>query len=195
MRRSWPALGIPWPTPSAAAESAVGPSRCGTRVSGRAYCPSPASGRDAVSCERSSMAHDDAPPRRRLGPPDDPTTRSQERIRRFVSDREPSTPCVVVDVDIVEERYAPSSSPPRHPGLLRRQGEPAPGHPRAARRAGLGVRRRQPGARSTLPARRAPRPAAISYGNTIKKRRDIAYAARVRRPPLHGRRIEPSSTR
>jgi ornithine decarboxylase len=122
------------------------------------------------------MAHDDAPPRRRLGELDDPTTRSHDRIRRFVTDREPSTPCLVVDLDIVAARYraladalpgtrifyAIKANP--HPEILRLLGElgssfdvASIGEVDAALAAGAS-------------------PDRISYGNTIKKQADIADA-------------------
>jgi ornithine decarboxylase len=128
------------------------------------------------------MAHDDAPPRRRLGPPDDPTTRSHARIRRFVSDREPSTPCLVVDLDIVAERYrALADALPDTAIFYAIKANPHPAILRLL--VGLGSSF-DVASRAEIDAVLAAgaTPDRISFGNTIKKQVDIAdaYARGVR---------------
>jgi ornithine decarboxylase len=122
------------------------------------------------------MANDDAPPRRRLGPPDDPTTRSHERIRRFVSDREPSTPCLVVDLDIVAERYrALADALPNATIFYAIKANPHPAILRLLVQLGSSFDVASVGEVDAALAAGAT-PDRVSYGNTIKKQVDIAYA-------------------
>ena len=122
------------------------------------------------------MANDDAPPRRRLGTPDDPATSSHARIRRFVSDREPSTPCLVVDLDIVAERYrALADALPGTAIFYAIKANPHPAILRLLVRLGSSF---DVASRAEVDAVLAAgaTPERISFGNTIKKRADIADA-------------------
>jgi ornithine decarboxylase len=125
------------------------------------------------------MVNNDAPPRRRLGPPPDATVRSLERIRRFVSDREPSTPCLVVDLDIVAERYrALAGALPDAAIFYAIKANPHPAILRMLVELGSSFDVASVGEIDAALAAGAT-PDRISYGNTIKKQVDIAYADSV----------------
>ncbi len=104
------------------------------------------------------------------------------RIERFLAEKCPATPCLVIDLDVVEERYrALVVALPAAEVHYAVKANPNPGV--LARLAALGSR-----FDVTSPAEiglclaAGVHPARISYGNTIKKRRDIAlaFAAGVR---------------
>ena len=106
------------------------------------------------------------------------------KLRRFLDEVRPSTPYLVVDVDVVEANYrALAGGARRRADLLRRQGQPGARDPGSAGRTRQRLRRREPRPRSSWCWRPAPSPERISYGNTIKKEADIARAfARGRAP-------------
>lgn len=98
------------------------------------------------------------------------------RIERFLADAAPPSPCLVIDLDVVEERYR--SLTEALPGAAVHyavKANPSPGV--LARLAALGSRFdiASP-AEIELCLAAGVDPSRISYGNTIKKRRDIAFA-------------------
>ena len=98
------------------------------------------------------------------------------RIERFLADEDPSTPCLVIDLDVVEERYrALVASLPDADVYYAVKANPSPGL--LARLAALGspFDVASP-AEISLCLAAGVDPARMSYGNTIKKRRDIAFA-------------------
>ena len=98
------------------------------------------------------------------------------RIERFLADEDPSTPCLVIDLDVVEERYrALVASLPDADVYYAVKANPSPGL--LARLAALGSRFDVASpAEISLCLAAGVDPARMSYGNTIKKRRDIAFA-------------------
>jgi ornithine decarboxylase len=109
----------------------------------------------------------------------DALPQAPERIRAFLDDRRPPTPCLVIDLDTVREShtrlreaipearmyYAVKANPaPEIIKLLVRQG------------CGFDVAGRE---EIELCLGQGARAEQISYGNTVKKARDIAYAHRV----------------
>ncbi len=98
------------------------------------------------------------------------------RIERFLADQRPSTPCLVLDLDVVEERYRSLvAALPATEVYYAVKANPSPGV--LARLAALGSSfdvASPTEIRLCLAA--GVDPARISYGNTIKKRRDIALA-------------------
>lgn len=99
-----------------------------------------------------------------------------EKIARFLDTRQPATPCLIVDLDVVRENYlALQESLPQADIYYAVKANPAPqvldslvalgSHFDAASFAEI---------ESCLAA--GARPAALSYGNTVKKQRDIARA-------------------
>ncbi len=101
------------------------------------------------------------------------------RIERFLADEAPATPCLVIDLDVVEERYRALTAV--LPGVSVHyavKANPSPGV--LARLAGLGSRFDVASpVEIDLCLAAGVDPRWISYGNTIKKRRDIAYAHAV----------------
>ncbi len=104
------------------------------------------------------------------------------RIRRFLADEDPPTPCLVIDLDVVEERYRSLvAALPGTEVYYAVKANPSPGV--LSRLAALGSRFDVASpAEIGLCLDAGVDPARISYGNTIKKRRDIelAFAAGVR---------------
>lgn len=104
------------------------------------------------------------------------------RIERFLTGEEPPTPCLVIDLDVVEERYrALAAALPEAEVYYAVKANPSPGV--LARLAALGSRFDVASpAEIGLCLGAGVDPGRISYGNTVKKRRDIelAFAAGVR---------------
>ena len=100
-----------------------------------------------------------------------------QRILDFLATRRPDGPCLVVDLDVVRDNFrAFEKALPDSRDLLRGEGKPGAGNPAPARLrwARPSTPRRSPKSRwRWMPARPADR---ISFGNTIKKERDIARA-------------------
>jgi len=105
-----------------------------------------------------------------------------ERIGRFLADEDPPTPCLVIDLDVVERRYrALAAALPGAEVYYAVKANPSPGV--LARLAALGSSFDVASpAEIGLCLAAGVDPARISYGNTIKKRKDIAlaFAAGVR---------------
>ncbi len=101
------------------------------------------------------------------------------RIERFLADAAPATPCLVIDLDVVEERYrALTEALPAASVHYAVKANPSPGV--LARLAALGSRFDVASpVEIDLCLAAGVDPRWISYGNTIKKRRDIAYAHAV----------------
>ena len=113
-----------------------------------------------------------------LSEPGAPRTVSS-RIERFLSEEDPATPCLVIDLDVVEERYRSlAAALPDAEVYYAVKANPSPGL--LARLAALGSRFDVASpAEIGLCMAAGVDPARISYGNTIKKRRDIAFAFAV----------------
>jgi ornithine decarboxylase len=101
------------------------------------------------------------------------------RIERFLSDEDPPTPCLVIDLDMVEERYRSLvAALPEGEVYYAVKANPSPGV--LARLAALGSRFDVASpAEIGLCLAAGVDPSRISYGNTIKKRQDIAMAFAV----------------
>ncbi|MEU0536599.1 type III PLP-dependent enzyme [Amycolatopsis tolypomycina] len=98
------------------------------------------------------------------------------RIRRFLDERDPPTPCLVVDTDVVAARAREFGA--AFPGALIRyavKANPAPPVLDALVAAGIGFDVAGP-AELRLCLERGAGPADIAYGNPIKKPRDVAFA-------------------
>ncbi|WP_328616462.1 type III PLP-dependent enzyme [Amycolatopsis sp. NBC_00355] len=98
------------------------------------------------------------------------------RIRRFLDERDPPTPCLVVDTDVVGARAAEFRA--AFPGALIRyavKANPAPPVLDALVAAGIGFDVAGP-AEVARCLERGAEPAGLAYGNPIKKPRDIAFA-------------------
>jgi ornithine decarboxylase len=98
------------------------------------------------------------------------------RIRRFLDERDPPTPCLVVDTDVVAARAREFSA--AFPAALIRyavKANPAPPVLDALVAAGIGFDVAGP-AELELCLDRGADPADLAYGNPIKKPRDIAFA-------------------
>jgi ornithine decarboxylase len=98
------------------------------------------------------------------------------RIRRFLAERNPPTPCLVVDTDVVAARAREFRA--AFPGALIRyavKANPAPPVLDALVAAGIGFDVAGPAELASCLARGA-HPADLAYGNPIKKARDIADA-------------------
>ncbi|KZB86190.1 type III PLP-dependent enzyme [Amycolatopsis regifaucium] len=103
-------------------------------------------------------------------------TESLNRIRAFLADREPPTPCLVVDTDLVADRTAAVSA--AFPGALIRyavKANPVPAVLDAVRSAGAGFDVASTGEIDLCLSRGADA-GELAYGNTIKKPSDISYA-------------------
>ena len=99
-----------------------------------------------------------------------------DRIRRFVADNEPPTPCLVVDLDIVAERYQALSDSLTEAAIFYAvKANPAPEILRLLVELGSCFDVASVGEIEAC-LRAGAHPSTISYGNTIKKRKDIAYA-------------------
>ncbi len=98
------------------------------------------------------------------------------RIERFLADEDPTTPCLVIDLAVVEERYrALVAALPGAEVYYAVKANPSPGV--LGRLAALGSKFDVASpAEIELCLAAGVDPARISYGNTIKKRRDIAFA-------------------
>ncbi|WP_410625506.1 type III PLP-dependent enzyme [Amycolatopsis sp. cmx-8-4] len=98
------------------------------------------------------------------------------RIRRFLDERDPPTPCLVVDTDVVAARAAEFRAV--FPAALIRyavKANPAPPVLDALVAAGIGFDVAGP-AEVARCLERGADPADLAYGNPIKKARDIAFA-------------------
>jgi ornithine decarboxylase len=101
------------------------------------------------------------------------------KLDRFLRDERPRTPFVVVDVDVVEERYAQlTRALPGARVLYAVKANPAGPVLRRLVSLGSGFDIASPG-EIDLCLEAGASAGDMSYGNTIKKRRDIAYAASV----------------
>ena len=103
-------------------------------------------------------------------------TRSVERIRHFLNEHDPGTPCLVVDTDTVAARVRELAAEFPHARLcyaVKANPEPAVLH--AVLAAGGGFDVASPAEIDACLDAGAD-PAALSYGNTIKKPADIAFA-------------------
>ncbi|WP_037304974.1 type III PLP-dependent enzyme [Amycolatopsis orientalis] len=103
-------------------------------------------------------------------------TESLNRIRAFLADREPPTPCLVVDTDLVAARTAAVAA--AFPDALIRyavKANPAPEVLDAVLSAGAGFDVAGTG-EIELCLSRGAEAAELAYGNTIKKPSDIAFA-------------------
>ena len=98
------------------------------------------------------------------------------RIEQFLADEDPSTPCLVIDLGVVEERYlALAAALPAAEIFYAVKASPSPGV--LSRLASLGSRFDVASpAEIQLCLAAGVDPSRISYGNTIKKRQDIADA-------------------
>ncbi|MEA5361575.1 type III PLP-dependent enzyme [Amycolatopsis sp., V23-08] len=98
------------------------------------------------------------------------------RVRRFLDERDPPTPCLVVDTGVVAARAAGFRA--AFPGALIRyavKANPAPPVLNALVAAGIGFDVAGPAELARCLERGAD-PVDLAYGNPIKKPRDIAYA-------------------
>ncbi len=98
------------------------------------------------------------------------------RIASFLAEEDPSTPCLVMDLDVVEKRYRSlEASLPGVEVYYAVKANPNPGI--LARLAALGSRFDVASpAEIALCLAAGVDPSRISYGSTIKKRQDIAFA-------------------
>jgi len=98
------------------------------------------------------------------------------KIRRFLAEENPPTPCLVIDLAVIDERYqALVAALPDAEVYYAVKANPSPGV--LARLAALGSRFDVASpAEIGLCLAAGVDPARISYGNTIKKRKDIALA-------------------
>ncbi|MGI8686567.1 MAG: type III PLP-dependent enzyme [Acidimicrobiales bacterium] len=98
------------------------------------------------------------------------------RISRFIDEHRPPTPCLVLDLDVVAERYEElRTALPDAAVYYAVKANPEPAVLRRLVGLGASFDVASPGEVDMALAAGAP-PARISYGNTIKKQRDIAYA-------------------
>lgn len=99
-----------------------------------------------------------------------------DRIRRFLDDTNPPTPVLVVDVDAVVDRYAECAGALPDARLLYAvKANPEPAVITALAAAGSGFDVASP-AEITRCLEHGARPETLSYGNTVKKPADIAFA-------------------
>jgi ornithine decarboxylase len=118
-----------------------------------------------------------------LPPVIDALPQAPERSRAFLDDRRPPTPCLVIDLDTVREGHNRLRDAfPDARMYYAVKANPAPEVIRLLARAGCGfdVAGRE---EIELCLGQGARPESISYGNTVKKARDIEFAfkAGVRR--------------
>lgn len=105
------------------------------------------------------------------------------RVAEFLDGRAPGTPCLVLDLDVVRQRYRElREALPRARMHYAVKANPHPRVLRALAELGAGFDVASP-AEVALCLAAGADPAGISYGNTVKKRSDVAYAfaAGVRR--------------
>ena len=101
---------------------------------------------------------------------------SHERIRRFLDEHAPPTPCLVIDPSVVTERARELATGfPQSRLRYAVKANPEPAVLRAVLAAGGGFDVASPAEIDACLAAGA-RPESLSYGNTIKKPGDIAYA-------------------
>jgi len=101
-----------------------------------------------------------------------------QRIFRFLADQHPETPCLVVDLDRVEHNYRMlADALPVARIFYAVKANPAPELIGRLAELGANFDVASPGEIDLCLAAGAA-PSRISYGNTIKKQRDIAYAYR-----------------
>jgi ornithine decarboxylase len=99
-----------------------------------------------------------------------------QRIFRFLADKHPDTPCLVVDLDRVEHNYrALADALPVARIFYAVKANPAPALIERLAALGASFDVASPG-EIDLCLAAGVQPDRISYGNTIKKQRDIAYA-------------------
>lgn len=104
------------------------------------------------------------------------TPRAVERIRRFLAEHAPATPCLVVDTDTAATRVRELVGEFPHARLCYAvKANPEPAVLRAVLAAGGGFDVASPAEIDACLAVGAG-PTALSYGNTIKKPADIAHA-------------------
>ncbi len=102
-----------------------------------------------------------------------------EKITRFLESTETTTPFVVVDVDLVEQRYRQLSTALPGTGIFYAvKANPARPILERLHELGSSFDVASPG-EIDMCLEVGVNPADISYGNTIKKRRDVAYAYSV----------------
>jgi ornithine decarboxylase len=107
------------------------------------------------------------------GPGDLPMT---YRIDRFLEEQAPQTPCLVIDLDVVEQNYEDlAEALPLARIFYAVKANPAPALLERLVALGSSFDVASPGEIDLVLAAGAS-PDRISYGNTIKKQRDIAYA-------------------
>jgi ornithine decarboxylase len=100
------------------------------------------------------------------------------RLARFLRDENPPTPCLVVDLDVVAERYEHlHRALPEASIFYAVKANPEPDVLRLLVRLGSSFDVASP-AEVDMCLRAGARPEQISYGNTIKKQDDIEYAYR-----------------
>ena len=99
-----------------------------------------------------------------------------QRIFRFLADERPDTPCLVVDLDRVEHNYRElAHALPVARIFYAVKANPAPALIERLASLGANFDVASPG-EIDLCLAAGVEPSRISYGNTIKKKRDIAYA-------------------
>ncbi|WP_307832187.1 type III PLP-dependent enzyme [Prauserella cavernicola] len=101
---------------------------------------------------------------------------TRDRIRGFLAEHDPPTPCLVIDVETVLERYralAATFADSRIQYAVKANPEPAVLRALAAEGATFDV---ASPAEIELCLAAGAAPETLSYGNTIKKRADIAFA-------------------
>ena len=102
------------------------------------------------------------------------------RIHEFLRNRTEDGPCLVVDLEIVRDNYKSfANALPDTRVFYAVKANPAPRDPGAARPPRLLLRHRQSVAEIDLCLALGVAPERISYGNTIKKQRDIAAPSRA----------------
>ena len=99
--------------------------------------------------------------------------------RPLPSENAPETPCLVVDLDVIAEAYdaaAPLSAARQHLSMPSRRTR----RPRSSRcwRGRARISTSRAAARSSCASANGVAPDRLSFGNTIKKERDIAFAYR-----------------
>src|SRR5258708_4495511 len=99
-----------------------------------------------------------------------------DKINRFLADRRPETPCLVIDLDVIAESYKRLSALlPLAQVFYAVKANPAPEIVGMLNRLGSSFDTASRG-EIDLVLEQGAAPAKVSFGNTIKKERDIAYA-------------------
>ena len=110
-----------------------------------------------------------------------------DRIRDFLRDRRPEGPCLVVDLDVVRDNYfAFARAMPDSRVFYAVKANPAPEVLKLLAELGSSFDCASV-AEIDMALAAGATPDRISYGNTIKKERDIAAAFAARHPPLRRR--------